>query len=105
MSILPQQLEREVNDSFRRIELLDGVPVRKVVVHEFSVADVEDPDLWAAEPLLTWEKSAAGQWVMEHAVETPVWHRMIDYTSYSHRYAVVARLRDEDYVFYKLKFK
>jgi len=66
---------------------------KTVVVHSFSMGDVEDPDLYAAEPLIKWEKSEAGQWVMNNAVETPSWHRMADNQMIGYRYEIRARLR------------
>ena len=65
--------------------------VREITVHQFIVSDVEDPDLYAAEPLLDWEKSEQGQWVMKNAADVPVWHRMIDPVSYGNRYAIRAK--------------
>lgn len=78
--------------------------LRKVVVHKFSVSDMEDPDLYAAHPLWEWEHSEVGQWVMRHAVETPIWQRHINNSSYSTEYAIVAILGDKDYTFWQLKW-
>lgn len=64
---------------------------REVVVHRFSMGDVEDPDLYAAQPLYEWEKSEIGQWVMTHAAETPSWHRAPD--SYNYGYAFQIRAK------------
>ena len=66
---------------------------KTVVVHSFSMGDVEDPDLYAAEPLIKWEKSETGQWVMNNAVETPSWHRMADPYNYGYRYEIRAKLQ------------
>jgi len=66
--------------------------VREVVVHSFTMGDVEDPDLYAAQPLYEWQQSPAGQWVMEHAIEPPVWHRMADNISYGYKYRIIAKL-------------
>ena len=81
------------------------VCISDIVVHEFSMGDVEDPDLYAAEPLMDWQKSPAGEFVMEHAVETPYWIRQVDLNSYGHRYVIVARMKEPDQTFFKLKFK
>ena len=78
--------------------------IHKVVVHTFGVGDVEDPDLYAAEPLHKWEHSEKGQWIMANAVETPIWQRTPDVAMYGHRYAVIARLRDKDLTWFKLKY-
>jgi len=66
--------------------------VKTVVVHEFSMGDVEDPDLYAADPLLRWEKSDQGQWIMKNACDTPTWHRMADHVTYGYRYQIRAKL-------------
>ena len=89
------------------VQLIDGRPVKisTVVVHEFVMGDVEDPDLYAAEPLLAWQKSEAGEWIMLHSVNQPQWHRSVDYASCGYRYCVTARLKEQDEIFFKLKFK
>jgi hypothetical protein len=67
--------------------------IKDVVVHTFIMGDVEDPDLYAAEPLMQWQNSEQGQWVMEHAVETPMWHRQADPMSYGYKYLITAKLQ------------
>lgn len=81
------------------------VRISNIVVHEFSMGDVEDPDLYAAQPISEWQDSEAGQFVMAHAVEKPYWTRSIDQLSYGYRYVIVARLREPDQTFFRLKFK
>ena len=90
----------------RAVKIIDGQAVvfSDVVVHEFPMGDVEDPDLYAAQPLWEWQQSEMGCWIMEHAVETPYWTRQIDSRTYGHRYYIVARLRESDQTFFKLKW-
>jgi hypothetical protein len=76
----------------------------KIVVHEFTMGDVEDPDLYAAEPLWAWQQSDAGKWVMENAVVTPEWARAMDVHSYSLKYRVTALLTEQDATYYNLKW-
>jgi hypothetical protein len=65
---------------------------KEVIVHEFTMGDVDDPDLYAAHPLHEWEQSDAGQWIMKHAADTPVWHRMADPVTYGYKYRITAKL-------------
>jgi hypothetical protein len=65
---------------------------RTVVVHTFQMGDVEDPDLYAADPMIKWENSEAGQWVMSNAIEVPTWFRMVDPNSFGYRYEIRAKL-------------
>jgi hypothetical protein len=66
---------------------------KEIIVHTFTMGDVEDPDLYAAQPLWEWQETEQGKWVMEHAVETPVWHRMADAVSYGYRYTITAKFQ------------
>lgn len=63
---------------------------KKVVVHKFNMGDVDDPDLYAAQPLHEWEQSEEGQWVMKNACETPTWYRIADPMSYGYKYEIHA---------------
>ena len=90
----------------RQVKIIDGLPVAfsDVVVHHFPMGDVEDPDLYAAEPLYNWQQSEAGAWVMAHAMEPPFWVRQPDVSSYGYRFYIVARLREQDQTFWSLKW-
>jgi hypothetical protein len=66
--------------------------IHKVVVHTFTMGDVEDPDLFAAEPMCKWQESEQGKFVMENAVDQPEWHRHLDHTIYGYKYAITAEL-------------
>jgi hypothetical protein len=77
---------------------------KTVVVHSFTMGDVEDPDLYAAQPMIEWEKSEKGQWVMNNTVETPSWHRMADPYNYGYRYEIRARLQGPALTEWLLKY-
>jgi hypothetical protein len=78
--------------------------IHKVVAHRFRMGDVEDPDLYAAQPLYEWQQSEMGKWIMSKAVDTPEWHRQTDVSTYGYQYAVVAKLKEADYTFWVLKW-
>lgn len=79
----------------------------KLIVHQFTMGDVEDPDLYAAEPIWKWQQTEAGKWVMENSVETPSWHRVHDggyYGYYGYQYQIQADLNPIDATWYLLKW-
>ena len=86
------------------VKIIDGVPVKfsDIVVHTFRLSDVEDPELYAAEPIWEWQQTPAGWWVLEHAVEKPYW--TYHYHSYGYEFNIVARLSEADQIFFKLKY-
>lgn len=76
-----------------------------LVVHEFAMGDVDDPVLYAAQPLWEWQNTDAGKWVMENAIETPTWAQITDANTYSYKFRITAKLTEENATFFKLKFK
>jgi len=86
---------------------IDGkdIVTTEIVVHSFSLGDVDDPDIYAGEPIWNWQQSESGKWVMENAFEKPSWHRHIDPMTYGYKYQIRARLTPEQITFFELKFK
>ena len=78
--------------------------IHNAVVHTFSMGDVDDPILYAAQPLIEWQNSEPGKWIMEHAIETPMWHRQQDAMNWGHTFAVTAKLKAKDYSYFLLKW-
>ena len=78
--------------------------IHKVVVHRFHLSDVDDPDLYAAEPLYKWEKSEQGQFVMKHAIDKPEWHKYQDISTYGYAYVIVAELEKKKLSEFYLKW-
>lgn len=85
-------------------KIIDGIPVRfsDVCVHEITMSDIEDPDLFVADPIMRWQDTAQGKFVMQHAVEPPYWQRMNDFVNFGYRYRIMARLSEQHQTFLKL---
>jgi hypothetical protein len=77
---------------------------RKVVLYRFTMSDVEDPSLYAAEPIWQWQQTDHGKWCMENKVGELVFHTDVDYLSMGYRCVVVGDLREEDYTYHQLKW-
>ena len=105
----PKHRSAEANQLFKPVEykIINDkvVKLSDVIVHSFAMGDVEDPDLYAAQPIYEWQESEMGKWVMEHAVETPFWHRHMDPSTYGYKYYIIARLREQDQTYWALKWQ
>jgi hypothetical protein len=90
----------------RQTKIVNGRPVAisDLLVHRFRMGDVEDPVLYAAQPIYEWQQTEAGQFVMEHAVEPPWWVRIVDHATYGFEFAIMARMKESDQTFYILKW-
>ena len=78
--------------------------IHKLVVHRFKVSDVDDPDLYAAEPIYKWEQSEPGQFVMKHAIDKPEWHRQLNQSFYGYDYIIIAELEMKKLSEFYLRF-
>ena len=78
--------------------------IHKIVVHKFSMGDVEDPDLYAAGPIYEWEQSDSGKFVTKHAVSTPEWHRHADPYTFGYTYLIVVELEKKKLSEFYLRF-
>jgi hypothetical protein len=74
----------------------------KYVLHEFTMGDVEDVEIYAAEPIYQWQQTEAGKWCMEKA-EDVHWVTSIDPASFGHRVKIIGTLKDKYATFYALK--
>ena len=76
----------------------------KLIVYEFNMGDVEDPELYAADPLYKWEKSEVGQWVMQNSLKQPSFNISTCPNTYGYKCYVTAELEGEALTFFKLKW-
>ena len=89
------------------VRIINGalVKISDIVVHEFRLGDVEDPDLMVAQPIWEWQETEAGKWIMENSSPTPSWHRNHDIYSYGHIYQIRAYLTHKQLTFWRLKYE
>ena len=107
--MLPYRVSKEAEKLFKPPEwrLIDNKAVKfsDVAVHTINMGDVEDPDLYVAQPIHEWQESEAGKWVMEHAVEAPFWHRAMNPYNFGWTYYIIARLAEQDQTYWALKWR
>lgn len=75
---------------------------RKVVLHEFRMGDVEDPDLYAAQPLYDWQQTEIGQWCMKNATDLQYQTQMEPVTM-GYRVIVTGVLSGKNLTYFLLK--
>ena len=78
----------------------------KVVVHKFSMGDVDDPDIYAGAPIYDWQQTEAGKYCMKHSIEQL--HYTIGPDMGNHwgfQVQVFGVFTEKDYMFFKLKFQ
>jgi hypothetical protein len=75
-----------------------------MILHSFTMGDVEDPYLYAASPIYEWQQTDMGKWVMAHVVEQPVFHCWPDHNTLGYRVVITGELEERDEIIFRLKY-
>ena len=75
-----------------------------MILHEFTMGDVEDPYLMAAGPIHQWQQTEKGQWVMEHVQGEATFHVTPDMNTMGYRVVITGQLKEQDEIIYRLKY-
>ena len=75
-----------------------------MIFHQFNLGDVEDPDIYAAQPMWEWQQTEKGRWVMEHGLEL-AYSIYPDVQNFGYKVSITGLLNSEDEVYYTLKYK
>ena len=76
-----------------------------MILHEFTMGDVEDPYLYAAFPISEWQDTEKGKWVMANVIEQPVFHVQPNPETLGYRVVITGRLNPQAETFFRLKYK
>jgi len=71
-------------------------------LHEFTLGDVEDIEIYAAQPIYEWQQTPEGKWCMENATDVE-WHTQLDVRIFGHRIIITGWLEDKHATFWALK--
>ena len=75
-----------------------------MLVYRFKMGDVEDAQIYAAGPLMDWQRSESGRWVMEHALQVPEWRTKDALQNWGSFVEVHADLKPEDEVYFYMRW-
>jgi len=66
------------------------------------MGDVEDPEIYCAEPIYQWQQTPAGKWCMEKATD-PTYNIMADPATFGYRVTITGYLSGKHATFWALK--
>jgi hypothetical protein len=76
----------------------------KTVLHEFGMGDVEDPILYAADPIWKWQQTEQGQWCMSHGGVDPSFICIPAPDQWGYRVVIYGDLSPVDHTYFQLKW-
>jgi len=81
----------------------NGIVYHRRQVHSFTMGDVEDPEIYAAQPIYEWQQTDHGKWVMEHGLD-PNYLIRPDETMWGFKVLIIAHINDRDWTEYCIRF-
>jgi len=72
-------------------------------VYKFNMADVEDPELYAAGPIVEWQATEMGKWVMKNGLD-PTYHTHINPMTYGYTINITAHITDKRWTEFLLRW-
>lgn len=76
-----------------------------MILHSFTMGDVEDPYLYAAFPISEWQQTEHGQWIMSNVVDEPTFHITPDVNNFGYRVVITGNLTPEAATYFTLKYR
>ena len=76
----------------------------KTLLHEFHMGDVEDVEIYVAQPIWEWQQTECGQWCMSHATNHH-WLTGFDINGFGYKISIVGELSEKDRTFFELKYR
>ena len=74
----------------------------KFVLHTFTMADVEDPELYAAEPIYQWQQTPVGKFCMKKATDLE-FHTYPDPMTFGYKVTITGWITEKHATFLALK--
>lgn len=75
----------------------------RVIFHEFTIGDVDDVDIYVAEPIYEWQQTDKGRWIMEHAHDIK-YYTSSDPSTFGYRVSIRGDLEEKQLTEYYLRW-
>lgn len=75
-----------------------------IVFATLAIPVSDDPEIYAAAPIIEWQHSEVGTWVMAHATEPPSFRIRSHPTTWGDVVDIYGKLNEQDEVYYRLKY-
>ena len=83
---------------------MTSMHTRKVVLHTFSMGDVEDPMLYSSFSIYEWQQTEKGQWCTENCEGEIYFQSWADPMTLGYKIILQGEMSEKNYTFFKLKW-
>lgn len=87
----------------KQYQVYDDEVYERRIVHKFTMGDVDDPELYVAQPIWEWQQTEHGKWVMEHGKD-PQYHMNMEPITYGYQIVITTHIKPKHWTEYCLRF-
>ena len=78
--------------------------MKRLALHEFRMGNVEDVEIYVAQPIYEWQQTKCGHWCMENAKNLH-WLTALDPSSFGYKITITGDLDDKLATEFLLRWK
>ena len=78
--------------------------LHKVILYKCFIGDVEDPYIWAADPIMRWQDTEQGRWCLDNCEGDIVFHTAVDHRGLGYQVVIQGNLNDKNLTYFKLRW-
>ena len=78
--------------------------MKRLALHQFRMGDVDDVEIYVAQPIYEWQQTPQGRWCMEHA-ENLHYLTALDPSSFGYKITITGDLEDKLATEFLLRWK
>jgi len=89
--------------SLQKYRVFENEVYERRIVHRFKLSDVEDPEIYVAQPIYEWQQTEHGKWVMKNGRD-PQYHLVMEPMYFGYVVTITAHITPKRWTEYCLRF-
>ncbi len=99
---MSKQVGMNTEKKLQKYQVYDDHVYERRVVHKFTMGDVDDVEIYIAQPIYEWQQTDHGKWVMKNGRD-PQYHINADPISYGYQVVITAHITPKRWTEYVLR--
>ncbi len=99
---MSKQVGMNTEKKLQKYQVYDDHVYERRVVHKFTMGDVDDVEIYIAQPIYEWQQTDHGKWVMKNGRD-PQYHINADPVAYGYQVVITAHITPKRWTEYVLR--
>lgn len=101
-SVVSKHVGMDSEKKLQKYQVYDENVYQRRIVHKFTMGDVDDVEIYIAQPIYEWQQTDHGKWVMANGRD-PQYHINADPVTYGYQVVITAHITPKRWTEYVLR--